>query len=840
MVEASLSPSRRVLFAGALVLLLQTAAIAVYREQPAGSILSNLCQLMLGLLVAHTSFHTALRCQPFARAFWNLAGAAFTIWCVGQALGTYFGSFLNLPTSGLWYVDVMYTAWPAPLVMCLFLDPSEESGLNPEWALDFGQVGIVFVLVYIYFSSAAAHPGRLGTWILSTTTDSLLTASFVLRAVTARKHPSRYLYWGIAAYRAVALATDAYFVLGFPEPVDGAWFDLIWSAPFFIPLYSAVSWKDPDSSPAVVPQGRSQRRLLITQLMPLVFPVLVLVMATEVGRSQLIAATVAVLLSLGISYGRLLLTYRQHDRATDALAESEERFRTIFDGSPIGMALIGIDGSVLACNSSCRKTLGISEEENFTIKLFDELTHPDFRESDAARYAELARGKVNEIRQEKRYLLRDGRAVSADLHLRLMRGRQNEPKFIIGMSVDTTEQKHLEAQLLQSQRMETIGRLAGGVAHDFNNLLTVIRGYCDLVIDRTSKDPVAKNQLSHIDKATGQATALTKQLLAFSRRQVLQPKVFDLNALVLDASKMLKRLVGDDIELEAHTAPDLGAVKADPSQIEQVILNLVVNARDAMPSGGKIAIETANVELDGAYVLEHLGAKAGNYVMMAVSDTGSGIDEQTIAHIFEPFFTTKELGKGTGLGLSMVYGIVKQSGGSIWVYSEKNRGSTFKVYLPRADEPAQPIAQSTAPVKIAAGNETILLVEDDPMVRELSAEVLQRSGYEVLEAATPALALEVCVRRTGPIQLLLTDVVMPGMNGGELARRVQQLRPDIRVLFMSGYTDNAVLQTGELRSACAFLQKPFTPSALAKKVREILGEKTRDALPVPGPNGNRE
>jgi signal transduction histidine kinase/ActR/RegA family two-component response regulator len=452
----------------------------------------------------------------------------------------------------------------------------------------------------------------------------------------------------------------------------------------------------------------------------------------------------------------------------------------------------------------------------------------------------LAQGRVNEIRQEKRYLLRDGRAVSADLHLRLMRGRQGEPKFIIGMAVDTTEQKQLEAQLLQSQRMETIGRLAGGVAHDFNNLLTVIRGYCDLVIDRTSKDPVAQNQLSHIDKATGQATALTKQLLAFSRRQVLQPKVFDLNALVLDASKMLKRLVGEDIELEAHTAPDLGAVKADPSQIEQVILNLVVNARDAMPGGGKISIETANVELDGAYVLEHLGAKAGNYVMMAVSDTGSGIDEQTIAHIFEPFFTTKQLGQGTGLGLSMVYGIVKQSGGSIWVYSEKNCGTTFKVYLPRADEAAQPIALSSAPAKIAAGNETILLVEDDPMVRELSAEVLERKGYEVLEAATPALAIEVCVRRTGTIQLLLTDVVMPGMNGGELARRVQQLRPDIRVLFMSGYTDNAVLHTGELRSGLAFIQKPFTPSALAKKVREILDEKTKDAVPVPGPDSHGE
>ena len=825
-----MSASRRVLLAAALVLLLQTTAIAVYRSNAAGPLLSNLFQLMLGLLVAHTSFLTARRCQPFARAFWNLAGAAFTVWCVGQALGTYFGAFLNMPTAGLWYIDVIYTAWPAPLVMCLFLDPATEqqhAGLNPEWALDFSQVGIVFILVYIYFSSAAAGTVHVGTWVLSGTTDGLLTASFVIRALVARKHPSRFLYWGIAAYRAAAFFTDMYFVLGFPEPPDGAWFDLVWSLPWLIPLYTAVTWKEQKDTPSVVPQVRPTRRMLITQVLPLIFPVLVLFMAAEVARGQLIAAGVAILLSLFISYGRLILTYRQHDRAAEALAESEERFRTIFDGSPIGMALVGVDGAVLACNSSYRRTLGIGETEIFTTDLFDQLTHPDFRAIDAARYVQVATGELDQVRIDKRYVLRDGRTVSADLHLRLMRGRQGEPKFVIGMAVDTTEQKHLEAQLLQSQRMETIGRLAGGVAHDFNNLLTVIRGYCDLVLDRTSGDPIAQNQLRHVDKATSQATSLTRQLLAFSRRQVLQPKVFDLNALVLDAGKMLQRLLDDNIQLLTHAAPGLGAVKADPSQIEQVVLNLVINARDAMPDGGKITIETANVELDGSYALEHIGAKPGSYVMLAVTDTGTGIDDQTMAHIFEPFFTTKELGKGTGLGLSMVYGIVKQSGGSIWVYSEINRGTTFKVYLPRDDEPAQPLERDRAPAKVATGTETILLVEDDPMVRELTADVLQANGYQLLEAATPSAALEICNRHSGPIHLLLTDVVMPEMNGGEMARLVQELRPDIRVLFMSGYTDNVVLQNGQLRTGLAFLQKPFTPATLGKKVREILDEKVR-------------
>jgi PAS domain S-box-containing protein len=819
-------PSRRLIPIAVLVLLLQTAAIAVWRDRAPGPLLSNLAQLLLGMLATYASVQAAQRSQPFGRVFWKLAAAAFSVWCVGQTLGSYYGSYLNLPTQGLWQVDVIYTAWPAPLVMCLFLDPAiEEGGLSPEWALDFAQVGIVFVLVYIYFSNIAARSTAGATWRLSLTTDSLLTGSFMLRALVARKHPSRKLFWGLAIYRATALLTDAYFVLGFPEPLDGAWFDLIWSAPWLIPLYTAVTWtEDKDATPAPA-RPRANRRLVLTQILPLVFPILVLVMAAEVARGQLIAAGIAVLLSLGISYGRLILTYRQHDRATEALADSQERFRTVFDGSPVGMALIGADGSVLACNSSCRKTLGIGETEVFTTKLFDELTHPDTRGSDAVRYDQLARGEISQFRQEKHYVLRDGRTVWADLHLRLLRGRQGEPKFIIGMAVDITEQKQLEVQLMQSQRMETIGRLAGGVAHDFNNLLTVIRGYTDLAIDRTSQDPVAQNQLSHIDKATGQATSLTRQLLAFSRQQVLQPKVFDLNALVLDAEKMLQRLIGENIEIVTIASSGLGAAKADPSQIEQVILNLVLNARDAMPAGGRITLETSDVELDDAYVIEHFGAKAGKYVMLAVTDNGTGIDKKTISHIFEPFFTTKELGKGTGLGLSMVYGIVKQSGGSIWVYSEVGRGTTFKVFLPRADEPVMPPAKPVVAADPMLGHETVLLVEDDPMVRELASEVLRHNGYQVLEASGPSKALEICHQQAGPIHLLLSDVVMPGMNGAEMAGLVEKLRPEIRVLFMSGYTDNVVLQNGSLRKGMFFLQKPFTPSTLGKKVREILDGK---------------
>ena len=388
---------------------------------------------------------------------------------------------------------------------------------------------------------------------------------------------------------------------------------------------------------------------------------------------------------------------------------------------------------------------------------------------------------------------------------------------------DITGRKDLENQLRQAQKMEAIGKLAGGVAHDFNNLLTVIRGYSQMVLD-SKLDQELRNHVERIAEAGQKAAALTSQLLAFSRRQVLQPKVFKLNTQVLNLDKMLRRLIGEDIEMVVSAKPDLDSVKADPGQIEQVIMNLVLNARDAMPKGGKLTLETANVDLDEAYAREHESVRPGRYVMLAVSDTGVGMDSDTLAHVFDPFFTTKELGKGTGLGLSMVYGIVKQSGGNIWVYSEPKRGTTFKIYLPSVDAPSETIPGEQVSAASIRGNETILLVEDDHLVRELARAVLAACGYSVLVAETALTVRSLCEHYAGPIHLLLTDVVMPGIGGRELARQVVAHSPDTKVLYMSGYATNAIVHHVEIDSGTFFLPKPFTPASLAAKVREVLDQ----------------
>ena len=379
-----------------------------------------------------------------------------------------------------------------------------------------------------------------------------------------------------------------------------------------------------------------------------------------------------------------------------------------------------------------------------------------------------------------------------------------------------------QGQLEQAQKMDAIGRLAGGVAHDFNNLLTVILGRTDILLHPLKPEDPMRRGIELIQRTAGRAAELTRQLLAFSRKQVLDPVVLDLSAVTTDMKDLLGRLIGEDIALLTTPTPGLGRVKADRGQIEQVVMNLAVNARDAMPQGGRLILETANVELDDEYVRRHVGARPGPHVMLAVSDTGTGIPREIQAQIFEPFFTTKEQGKGTGLGLATVYGIVKQSGGYIEVDSEPGQGTTFRIYLPRLDAAAATVDRTARPVAAAGGTETILLVEDEEGVRELARDILRASGYTVLEARNGGEALLLCERHQGPLDMLLTDVVMPRMSGRELAERLGPLRPDLSVLYMSGYTDDAVIRHGVLAPGTAFLQKPFTPAALVQRVRETL------------------
>src|SRR5436309_3568194 len=381
-------------------------------------------------------------------------------------------------------------------------------------------------------------------------------------------------------------------------------------------------------------------------------------------------------------------------------------------------------------------------------------------------------------------------------------------------------------QVRLAQRMETIGRLSSGLAHDFNNLLTAILGQCDLLLRRLPEGEPARKGIEEIRTAGERAAGLTRQLLAYSRRQVLKPRVIDLNASVTSMVPMLRRLIGETIDLNPTLQTDLGRVEADPSQVEQIIMNLVVNARDSMPHGGRVVVETSNADLDETFAKKHVPTRPGRYVMLAVSDTGSGMDEATQARIFEPFFTTKQLGKGTGLGLATVYGIVKQSDGYIWVYSEPRMGSAFKIYLPRVDAEVsrEETRETTAP--LPSGSETVLLVEDDRTVRLLAGEMLRMNGYTVLQARDGREALDLVRRHGQPIHLLLTDVVMPVVSGRQLASGVADIQPGIRVLYMSGYTDGVIAHHGVLDAGVAYLQKPFTADFLARKVREVLDART--------------
>ncbi|MGC2476527.1 MAG: PAS domain S-box protein, partial [Candidatus Sulfotelmatobacter sp.] len=400
----------------------------------------------------------------------------------------------------------------------------------------------------------------------------------------------------------------------------------------------------------------------------------------------------------------------------------------------------------------------------------------------------------------------------------------------VGTCTDITDQRQLEEQFRQAQKMEAMGRLAGGIAHDFNNLLGVIIGYSDLLLAALDSDVSSHTKAQEIKNAGQRAASLTTQLLAFSRKQVLSPRVLNVNTVVNETSKLLTRVLGEDIELTTRLAPELAHIKADPAQIEQVIMNLAINARDAMPNGGNLVIETSNAELDHQVVQQ---AQPGHYVLLSIIDTGSGMDKATLSRIFEPFFTTKEVGKGTGLGLATVYGIVQQSGGYIWVSSEVGKGATFNIYLPAVEEKIEEVAAEST-VTFPMGAETILLVEDEPSLRELSRQLLASMGYTVVAAASPAEAIRISSRWRGPIHLLLTDVVMPGMNGRELADLLSATYPKMKVLYVSGHPDSVVVEYALVKPGVAFLQRPFTRDALAKKINEVLGSAADRSRNHPG------
>jgi len=524
-----------------------------------------------------------------------------------------------------------------------------------------------------------------------------------------------------------------------------------------------------------------------------------------------------------IRLGPALLEALERARQRQALRQHERLLRQIIDANPSLIFVKDWDGRFVLVNQATAEIYGT------TVDALVGKTDADF----------------NPNPEEVAHFLRDDREVISSGRPKLISEEQvtnpltkqtrwfqtikvplrlpeEEASTLLGVATEITERKRLEEQLLQSQKMEAVGQLAGGVAHDFNNILTAIVGYTDLLAADFSPNSRELEDLEEIRKAARRAAALTRQLLSFSRKQMLEPRIIDLNGVVTNLEKMLRSLISENIELKTALATGLGAARADPNQIEQVIMNLAINARDAMPDGGTLTIETGNATLDENYAARHVSVVPGAYVMLAVTDTGCGMNEETKARMFEPFFTTKPPGRGTGLGLSTVYGIVKQSGGNIWLYSEPGRGTTFKIYLPTVAALPEDIGK-VVPVEAARhGGGTVLVVEDDDQLRRLTHRALAARGYTVLEADRGRAALDIARRHKGMIDLLLTDVVMPDTNGRKLADALRATRPGLRVLYMSGYPDGAIASHGMLEHGVAYLAKPFTTEAITRKVREVL------------------
>jgi len=541
------------------------------------------------------------------------------------------------------------------------------------------------------------------------------------------------------------------------------------------------------------------------------------------GSWRVVESKASVIRSSAGEPERLVIVNRditERKEAAETLRLTESGFRSMIEDAPYGIFRAATDGTLLRANPALEKMLAYENLDELLKANFD--TEIFKNPSDFQKLKELL-DSANEFKDvEVGLKRRDGAPITVRCTGRRVKEEHlGVPCFDV-FAEDVTERRILERQLQMAGKMEAVGRLSGGIAHDFNNLLGVIIGYSQVLKRRLDPGSALLEHAEEIEKAGQRAASLTRQLLAFSRQQILTPAVLNMNDLILDMAKMLPRLLGEDVAVSTSLYADLGMVKADQGQIEQVIMNLAVNARDAMPQGGKLLIETANVELDQAYAWQHPGAKPGHYVMLALTDSGIGIDAETLAHIFEPFFTTKELGKGTGLGLATVYGVVKQSGGYIWVDSKPGQGASFQIFLPRIEETATTVAVTTPLAQTTGGSETILLVEDAESLRKLTRSFLESHGFRVLVAQNGEEAMEVEARHSAKIDLLLTDVVMPGMNGRVLSEKLQPKQPAMRVLYMSGYTDSFIAGHGVLERGTVLLNKPFTEDALIGKVREVL------------------
>jgi PAS domain S-box-containing protein len=811
------------------------------------ALITDLIQPFVSLGMTILAFRASLQqaLDIRTRRAWTILTVAFFVFFAANVTWFHYEIFVGHDLAVTW-ADALYLAYYPLALAGLLTVPMARSGRSRlTFALDAGtvMVGASMVIWYLILRpiALAEHTSALETVIavaFPVSNTVLLFGVVVLLLRRPDKEMRQALGILMVAILFGAIADFGYSYLTLQSSYEGgSWPDCFYILSFFLMALSGQfqSWSAKHSRPRelTLAEQSSPFPWLPYLAVGLAYSLLLVVSykrAHQGGSDPIVWLTIGAFVITGLVVVRQIIALRENsyllaERATRA---TEARFVSLVEQSSDVITIIEPNGRVLYESPSVERVFGYSVAEALGKKL-GEFIHPDSRAEVREVVTRLCQKSGMRGRLELRLLHKDGQYVDVEA---VMTNLLDDPNIrgIVINSRNIAERKQAEAalheseeQLRQSQKMEAVGQLAGGVAHDFNNLLTVIIGYSDLLLMRSSsalgKD--GQTKIEQISKAAHQAAGLTRQLLAFSRKQILQPKRLDLNTVVGGMDKMLKRLIGEHIEMLTILDPNLGIAKADPGQVEQVLLNLAVNARDAMPAGGKLTIETANVTLDRQYTQAHGSVEPGPYVMLAVSDTGVGMSLEVRTRIFEPFYTTKEKDKGTGLGLSTVYGIVKQSGGSIWVYSEPGQGTTFKVYLPCVGQNAD-IAEAAPAPAAYRGTETVLLVEDENWVRQIVKEILTMNGYRVLQASHGNEALDISRQHQGVIDLMVTDVVMPMMGGPELARRLAVTRPEMRVLYMSGYTDDAIFRHGMLQEGTAFLQKPFTSEAFARKLRELV------------------
>ncbi len=814
------------------VLTVHVALLTFARSWTYLSLASNLIELASALLAAVACTLAARRMENFGKYFWILVAAGFYTWSFAQVICTYYESILHASLQSPWPSDIIFFLSMTPLLMTVFLDP--EGFDRKQWPRIFDVLQVVILTVAAYlFTFQTPKAWRLGwdelyafAWTPETARDIILFVTFSLSALWAQKKVARNLYGRLAIFSLVYLCCEVpyLYLQALRNLKTGSLWDLTWSIPFLVGAVLAarsgpieemasepprLSWKKP--------RGKEWGLVHVASL---IFPLVILLMAAGIAQLQFVTAVTLVLLSFSCSVARILVSEHQQIQAAKELEERNALLKSVFEGTGDALFVKDLQGRYILANRTFATICKMEPNQLVGLQahdLLDAETAAILNEQDRAVIS------AGEAKTFEYAVQRDDGLHAYLTNKAPYRDANNNVVGLIGVVRDITEQKQIEQHLRQSQKMEAIGTLAGGVAHDFNNLLMVISGYSSVLSDSLANDAKLRGHIDQIQKASERATSLTRQLLAFSRKQTIQPSPLKLNQIISGMEKLLHRLIGEHIIISTQLAPDLGTVLADAGQMEQVILNLAINARDAMPEGGQLTFETRNVEF-GDSIASANSMKPGRYVEFVARDTGVGMDVNVQTRLFEPFFTTKPAGKGTGLGLSTVYGILKQASGSITFTSQPGHGTTFRIYLPRTDS-VQTTSDRTEERNTALnGNERVLLVEDDQAVCNLIRAVLSSHGYTVVCPERPQEAELAFEKHGGNFDLLLSDVVMPEISGTELAKRLSARNPRMKILFMSGYIGDAIVRQGIQEKEMGFLQKPFAPVTLAKKVREILDE----------------